>query len=321
MQEDYYKILGVNRNASEEEIHNSYRDLARRYHPDLNPDDTDAKEKFQAVQQAYEVLSEPKKREMYDRYGKAFKSVGGTGSQGGSPWPDGGSGSQFNFEDVDLGQIFGERFGHGDAGGFADVFRDFTRGGRARAKTSTGRATQGNTLRHDLDVPFAVAVTGGEAQLSIRRADGNLERITVKIPAGIENDAKIRLRGQGEPGHRGGPSGDILIRVNVGMHRWFQRIGDDLQLRVPLKLSEAVGGASVDIPTPHGTISLKVPPGTSGGTRLRVKGHGVRKQDSVPGDLYAEIQIEIPSNISANAIEWIQNLDAAMSDPRAQLDW
>ena len=318
MQEDFYRTLGINHSASEEDIQKAYRDLARRYHPDLNQDDEHAKENFQAVQQAYEVLGDSKKREMYDRYGSAFESVGGTGPQ---KRPSSSGPGGFNFEDIDISQIFGERFGRGDAGGFADIFRDVTGRGGPRPRASASRPTQGTTLRHDIEIPFVTAVTGGEAQLSIQRASGELERIAVKIPAGIEHDNKIRLRGQGEPGRNGGSPGDILIRVKVGMHAWFQRNGSDLQVRVPIKLSEAVVGAAVDIPTPQGTISLKVPPGTSSGTRLRVKGHGARKKDTTPGDLYAEIQIEIPKNIAPDAQQWIEKLDATTPDPRAELKW
>jgi len=318
MQEDFYQTLGVMRNASADEIHKAYRDLARRYHPDLNQDDVSAKQNFQAVQRAYEVLSDTKKREMYNRYGKDFEAVQEGAAHG--PWTRGAPGGGFNADDIDFSQIFGEQHGEPGAGGFADMFRNFTQGAGTR-RQAPPRPTTGASLRHDLDVPFVTAILGGEAQLTVQRSVGKTEHITVKIPPGVENDNKIRLRGQGEAGRNGGPPGDILIRVRVGKHRWYSRNGDDLEVKVPIKLSEAIIGATVEVPTPHGTVSIKIPPGTSSGRRLRVKGQGVSKGDDERGDLYAQVEIEVPTDISDEARRWVQELDARMPDPRADLKW
>lgn len=313
MQEDFYKVLGVGRNATETDIQNAYRELARKYHPDLNADDASAKEKFQAVQHAYEVLSDPEKRQQYDRFGTAFEAGPGYGPRGRARQygPDGPS-----FEDIDLSQIFGGQFGEGGMGGFGDVFRQFTRGGQRRR-----RARRGNDLSHDLKVSFKTSVEGGEARISVRREDGQSETITVRIPAGIEDGKKIRLRGQGAPSPNGGPPGDILITVRVEKHPWFHRRGDDLDVRVPLTLAEAAAGCKVDVPTPQGTIAVKVPPCTSSGTKLRVKGHGVQRQGGKSGDLYAEVMIVMPDSLTDQQIEWLQQLNGSSSDPRTKLKW
>ncbi len=314
MQEDFYKVLGVGRNATDTDIQNAYRDLARQYHPDLNADDALAKEKFQAVQQAYEVLGDPEKRQQYDQFGSAFRSEPEYGPQGGSRHY--GPGGQ-SFEDIDLSQMFGEQFGERGMDGLGDVFRQFTRGGQRRR-----RPRRGNDLSHDLKVSFKSSIEGGEARISVRREDGQSETITVKIPAGIEDSKKIRLRGQGAPSPNGGPPGDILITVHVDKHPWFHRRGDDLEVRVPLTLAEAATGCKVDVPTPQGTIAVKVPPCTSSGTKLRIKGHGVRRQGGkTGGDLYAEVMIVMPDSLTDQQIEWLQQLNGSSSDPRTKLKW
>jgi DnaJ-class molecular chaperone len=316
MADDYYAILGVARSASADDIRKAYRQLARKYHPDLNPNDPKAKEKFQQVQTAFDVLNDPKKREMYDRYGAAYEAVGGRPGGGGPrPWPGGGGeGGDFNFED-----LFG---GGGGAGGFADLFRQFGQRGRGAGGRRATPTARGADLEHELTVPFASAVLGGEAHLAVRRGDGHTETIRVKIPAGIEDGKKIRLRGQGEPGPRGGPAGDILIRVKVAPHPHFRRQGKRLDVSLPITLAEALRGARVDLPTPHGAITLTVPPGSSSGQKLRVKGHGVKGGEGPPGDLFAELQIVMPKNISSNDRRQLEEIAEKYADnPRADLKW
>jgi len=319
--EDYYETLGVGRNASEQDIQKAYRDLARQYHPDLNPDDKTAKEKFQKVQNAFDVLNSSDKRKQYDQFGHGFESMG-AGSPGGAhsySWPSpggpgGGSGPQaggINFEDL---------FGGGGGGGFADMFRQF-RGGEG-AGTGPERTAGGADLEHALTVPFATAVSGGEAHLSIRRQNGKVEEIRVKIPPGIDDGKKIRLRGQGEQGMRGGKPGDILITVTSSPHPFFQRRGRNLDVRVPVTLGEAANGAKVDVPTPTGTITLSIPPGTSSGTKLRIKGHGVKPADGEPGDLFAEIQIVLPTKLSKEDRKQLAEMaERYPHDPRQDLRW
>lgn len=312
MAQDYYQTLGVSKTASQAEIQKAYRKLARKYHPDMNPDDRTAKDKFKAIQEAYDVLNDPQKREMYDRYGSAFESVGGGA---GPRW--GGRGGPEGFQDIDFSQVFGQ---DGGGGGFEEILRQFAGGARTGRRPSP--RARGADLEHELHVPFNTAVNGGQAQLAVRRADGKIETISVKIPAGIEDGRKIRLRGQGEPSPSGGSPGDLLITVRVAEHPHFRRHGDDLELSVPVTLAEAALGAKIDIPTPQGEISLKIPAGTSSGKRLRLKGLGVPREKGDHGDLYAEIQIVIPDSLDEASLELVRQFDQRQPlQPRTNLQW
>lgn len=314
MAEDYYSTLGVPRSASSEDIHKAYRKLARKYHPDMNPDDPKAKDKFQQVQGAFDVLNDPKKREMYDRYGSAYEAVASGGGAGGRAWPGGGAGAQqyeVNLEDL---------FGGAGGGSFADIFKQF--GQRGRAAGQRAAQSPGADLEHELAVPFATAVLGGEAQIAVRRGDRRTETIRVQIPQGIDDGKRIRLRGQGEPGVNGGPAGDILIKVHVSPHPSFRRHGKNLEVTTPITLAEAVSGAKIDVPTPHGTITLTVPPGSSSGKKLRLKGQGVKSADGPPGDLFAELQVTLPKNMSEADREQLGAIASKYADnPRADLKW
>ena len=328
MAEDYYKTLGVPKNASQAEIQKAYRDLARKYHPDMNPGDRTAKKKFQQVQAAFDVLNNPEKREMYDRYGSSFETMGAGGPQGASTWawsPEAGGHATgpggFSAEDIDLSQFLGERFGQETPGGFGDLFGQFHRAaGKARKPAASAR--RGADLLHELQIPFATAIAGGEVQVAVQRPSGKTETLAVKIPAGIEEGKKIRIRGQGEPAGRGGTPGDILIIIRVASHPCFQRRGNHLLVHVPVTLGEAVAGAKVDLPTPRGTVTLSVPPGTSSGTKLRIKGRGVAPKSGTAGDLLAEIQIVLPKQLSDADRKAIQQIDKHYSqNPRSELRW
>ena len=323
MATDYYKTLGVSRDASAADIQKAYRKLARKFHPDVNPDDKSAKQKFQEVQKAFDVLNDASKRELYDRYGSSFESMGsgGPGRGGGSRT---GGGAPGGFEDVDFSQFFGERFGGDPASAFGDVFSQFRRSSGNRATGRGAAARRGADIAAELEIPLTTSVLGGSAQLTVRRKGGKSETIEVKIPPGIEDGKKIRLRGQGEPG-RGG-AGDILLTIRVASHPFFQRRGKNLDVKLPVTLAEAAAGAKVDVPTPKGTISLRVPPATSSGTKLRIKGHGVATADGQVGDLFAEILIIIPKRLSESALEKITELDKHWqeqepSNPRKDLRW
>lgn len=321
MAEDYYKTLGVSRSASQAEIHQAYRKLARKYHPDLNPDDPNAAKKFQEVQKAFEVLNDPQKRENYDRYGEAFEHMG-AGGPGGARWTYSGGGG----EDIDFSQLFGGAGGFGSMGGmggFADLFEQL---GRASSRRSRGAraerpSTRGGDIETELEIPFQTAVTGGETVVRLQRGD-QVESLTVKIPAGIEDGKKIRLRGQGQPGFQGAPAGDLLIKVRVASHPYFQRQGENLVVRVPITLGEALAGAKVDVPTPYGPVSLKIPPGTSSGAKLRIREHGVSRKDGGRGDLLAEVQVVLPKNADESEQAWAQEFDRRHPmQPRENLRW
>ena len=315
MATDYYKTLGVSRDASPADIKKAYRKLARKFHPDVNPDDKSAKQKFQEVQKAFDVLNDAGKRELYDRYGSSFESMGSGGPRGSH---NRGGSTPGGFEDVDFSEIFGERFGGGGGGEggspFSDIFSQFRRSSSGRRSAAQPR--RGADITAELEIPFTTSIVGGDAQLTVRRKAGNTETITVKIPAGIEDGKKVRLRGQGEESSRGTP-GDILITVHVLPHAFFQRRGNHLDVNLPMTLGEAALGAKVDLPTPKGTISLRVPPGTSSGMKLRVRGHGVATKEGT-GDLFAEVQIVIPKQLDEESKETISKLEARWQQQHAQ---
>lgn len=321
MATDPYQTLGIGKQASQDEISKAYRKLAREYHPDMNPDDETAKKKFQEVQSAFDVLGDEKKRKMYDRYGAGFESMGGGGPRPGG-WPGGGGAGGAN-ADFDFSDLFGGGAGAGAAGGgFADLFKHFSPGESGTRGRRSRQPQPGADLEYELTVPFATAVNGGEASISLRRASGKNETLSVKIPAGIDDGQKIRLLGQGEQSHDGGPAGDILVKVVVAPHPHFQRTGKRLDVTVPVTLAEAIEGAKIETPTPHGTITLTIPPGTSGGKKLRLRGQGVKPAKGDPGDLYAEIQIVLPQGLTDQQTQ--QLADIARSDatnPRDELRW
>ena len=318
MAQDYYQLLEVGRNASADEIQKAYRKLARKYHPDLNPDDKSAQQKFKEIQHAYDVLSDAEKRKMYDQFGPDFERVGA----GGSPFQGGGSSVDFE-----------ELFGRGGPGGFqfegdlGDIFRQFGGGGggRSRGRRPTP-PTKGQDVTAELTIPFNTAVIGGRASIVVNR-NGRSETIQLKIPPGVETGRKMRLRGQGEPSANGGTPGDLLVHLTVAPHPYFRRFGKDLEIRVPVTLSEAMLGASIEIPTPNGKVQLKIPPGSSSGRRLRVRGQGGLSEIGPPGDLYVELQVKLPdvgeaeqgSDELQQAVQAIERL--YRESPRTQLIW
>lgn len=306
MAKDLYKTLGVSRGASADEIQKAYREAARKNHPDLNPGDEKAKERFQEIQSAYEVLNDPDKRQKYDRYGDSFDRMGG--GPGGGPNP---------FQDVDLNDIFGG----GGGGGFSDLFRQFSQGGAGPQTQRRAPRPKGRDLRHEVMVSFHTSVLGGDADVGVVDGSGAQKTINIKIPAGIEDGKKIRLRGQGEPSPRGGEAGDLLVTVRVGAHPCYKRDGLNLEVDVPVTLTEAAKGAKVDVPTPKGTISLTIPPGTSSGKRLRVRGLGVESGDR-KGDLFAEIQITLPESLDEGALALLEQIEEQRGEePRSELKW
>ena len=335
MPEDYYKTLGVSRDASDDEIQKAYRKLARKYHPDLADDKEAAKEQFQKVQHAYDVLSDEKKRKLYDRLGPEFERAGGYHGQ----MPEdvdieqifGGSMPQGGFEDI-LRQIFGGGapmggFQGGDPrGGRGGFYGGFPGGGfePGGTRTQTQQApARGRDLEQTITIPFATAVLGGKHQVTLQRSSGDVENITITIPAGIADGKKIRLRGQGASPPRGGQRGDLFIKVNVAPHPSYQREGDNLRVILPVTVSEAIRGAKIDLPTPHGTVTLTVPPDSSSGRLLRMKGLGVKHKDGSAGDLIAELKIEIPDNLNEEQRKLLDAFAESIEDfnPRSGIRW
>ena len=212
----------------------------------------------------------------------------------------------------------------GGSAGYEEILRQFAggRGGKRRGRAQPPRS-RGADLEHELQIPFATSIIGGEVRLSVRRADGHVESITLKIKPGIEDGTKMRLRGQGEESPNGGSPGDLLVTVRVGKHSHFRRRGNDLEVSVPVTVGEAALGAKVDIPTPKGIITLKIPPGTSSGKRLRVKGMGApHPEGSGQGDLYAEIQIVLPHALDKDSLDLIREFESRNPQtPRTDLRW
>jgi DnaJ-class molecular chaperone len=298
MDRDYYEVLGVTRTASQDEIRKAYLQLARQHHPDANPDDPSAAERFQELQNAYEVLKEPEKRTQYDQFGPNFAAAGGPGA-GFEQWRTAGGPGGFSFDGIDLNDILGGMGGGMGGGSPFDLFGGApqgpppSRGGRRRRRAPNPPPVQ--DVQQEITVPFQTAIRGGELDIIVQRREKQ-STLTIKIPTGIEDGKKIRLRGQGEQGLGGGPPGDLILTVHVGSHPYFTRKGKNLELVAPITLSEATFGGKIDIPTPNGTIALTVPPCTSGGKKFRISGHGVPSPKDTPGDLVVQVRIILPED-------------------------
>jgi DnaJ-class molecular chaperone len=308
MPRDYYEVLGVKRDASEDEIKKAYRKLARQYHPDRNPGDKQAEAHFKEVQEAYDILSDKSKRAHYDRFGFAGPEAGMPGGEGGFPggfrfhWGGGGPGGGPTVDAETVEELL-RQFG-GNFGGMGGM------GGGPGARTAGGgrrRRAAPEAQTAEVNVPFTTAALGGTISLSV---DGH--ELDVKVPAGIEEGKTMRLAGQAPGG------GDLLLRIHIQPHDYFRREGNDIVLEVPLSLPEAVLGTKVDVPTLDGTrLTVKVPPGTSSGARLRLRGRGIKG-----GDQYIEIRVMVPAAKDDRSRELIEEFARLNPQtPRAGLPW
>jgi len=337
---DYYSILGVSRDATDDEIKKAYRRLAKKFHPDHNRGDKEAERRFKDINEAYETLSDPEKRRHYDRFGTAkggsfedfFKGAGGTGAYREVHWSD-----------------------LRDAGGLGDLFSQFFR--KSRYARSGGAPQRGRDILAEATIPFDMAVFGGTISVRVEREEqcrtcngsgakpgtdkekcsgcngtGSIQfsqggfafsrpcprcagrgeivvpcdtcagsgrvlrprTIEVKIPAGINEGQRIRLAGQGEEGVAGGPNGDILIEVHIMPHSEFEKKGKDIYSTVTIDVARAALGGTVPVNTLHGPVQLKIPEGTQPGTKLRLKGRGIKGSDGTTGDHYVTVQVEVP---------------------------
>lgn len=326
MAEDLYQTLGIARDASKDDIQKAYRKLARKYHPDLNQDDDQAQAKFKRVQEAYDVLSDEEKRAAYNRYGADFERVRAGGFN-----PAAASGT--SFEGLDLESIF--RGAGGGQGGFENGFSDFFaqlgggraggrpggRGGARNARRPEPAPTAGENLRHELQIPLQKAITGGPVEFYLHTSAG-ANKISVTIPPGIEPGTKMRLRGKGEPSLTGGPAGDLILVVSSSEHPHFRRQGRNLELTLPITLREAALGAKIDVPTPKSTVTVSIPPCSSSGRKLRIKGQGVPDPKGEPGDLVIQLQIVLPKMLDDESKQALEAIDLANPiDPRKSLAW
>lgn len=309
---DYYEVLGVSRRASMDEIRQAYRKLAREFHPDVNKSE-DAARRFAEVQQAYEVLSDDKKRAEYDRFGHgAFSGSGGHG------WGGQGAG----------GVHWSSAHGGAGSGDFASVFEQFFRsGGQGASPFDPGasgfgsqappRPRRGRNLRHALQISFLTAAKGGAERLRLTRA-GQAETIDVKIPPATEDGAKLRVRGQGEPGATGGSAGDLILTIEVGQHPDLRREGLHLYRDVTINLAEAALGTTVSVPLlDEGSVDVKIPAGTSSGRRLRIRGKGLTDVKGETGDFFVVVQIHAPQSLSDRARALLDQLAGELEDPNS----
>jgi len=320
---DFYKILGVPRNASEADIRKAYRALARKYHPDKNPGSKAAEEKFKDISQARDVLLNRKKRQLYDEFGElglkegfdpdAFRQY-----RSGGPAGPGG----FNARDLsDLEELFGGlrggfgRSGFGGSGGFRDfvggnAVEDLFQGARAGRGGSTARPE----VSAELSLGFLEAIRGSEQEITIAiPGERELRKLKVRVPAGVRDGGKIRLRGQGTNG------GDVVLKIHVEDHPLLRREGDDLHLTVPVTVGEAFHGGKVAVPTLDGEVALTLPRGTKSGAKLRLRGKGVQRGE-IPGDMIVTVQIRLPEVQNPAAESAVDELEKLYTEnPRSDL--
>jgi curved DNA-binding protein len=307
---DYYRILGVEKKASQKEIKKAYRRLARKYHPDVNPGDQGAEARFKEINEANEVLSDPEKRRKYDELGANWQQWQRMGRDprgfDWSQWFTGGQpgGGRVHVEYADLGDLFGE------GGGFSDFFRNIFGGTGGGGYSQRPQSRRGRDFEHRVDVTLEEALNGTKRVLQM-----DSQRIEVKIPPGVDTGSRVRVSGKGEPGTGGGPSGDLFLRIAVLPHSTFERKGDDLHCEVPIDLYTAVLGGEVPVQTLTGQVMLKVPPETQTGKRFRLRGLGMpRLKDSKKkGDLYADAKVIVPQRLSKQEKELFTRLASLRS--------
>ena len=291
-QRDYYEVLGVKKGASIDELKKAYRKLAVKYHPDKNPGDKQAEDRFKEINEAYAVLSDPKKKEQFDQFGSNNFH------------------QRYSQEDIFRGFNVDDMFkdqGFGTDDIFSRIFGDAMR----RQRGGSGRmAAKGEDFSMEIQVTFRDAYDGAEKRVAFMR-DGAREELSVKIPAGIESGAKLRVAGRGGAGRMGGPAGDLFLTVTVGPDPVFQREGTDIVLSHEVHFSQAVLGGAIEVPTMEGTKRIKIPAGIQPGTKVRLKGLGfplVGKQGR--GDMYVRISVHVPEKLTARQRELIEQLAA-----------
>jgi curved DNA-binding protein len=329
---DYYETLGVARDATEDQLKKAYRKLARKHHPDLNPGNKTAEERFKEINEAYEVLSDKEKRRRYDALGQNWKA-----GMDFSPPPGGGSES-FRWQSGNVGDLgdLGDLFsGGGPGGGFSDFFETLFGGRRAggRGFSSAGGPNFASSARGG-DVESEVVVTLEEAHRGTSRAvrvpleepggsgaSSRLESFTVNIPRGVQDGSVIRVPGKGGAGFRGGKRGDLYFRVRIALHERFRmREGGDLDLELPIAPWEAVLGGKVQVPTLDGPVEMRIPANSQAGRTLRLKAKGLARPDGGRSDQYVRLKIVVPSHPTEKELELLEKLASESSfDPRRSL--
>lgn len=334
---DFYEVLGVSKNATDDQIKSAYRKLARKYHPDVNKA-ADAEEKFREATQAYDILSDKEKRKLFDQFGTAAFEQGGPRPGQGAPgggaygWPGGGGGMgggqrmHVNFED-----IFGGAGGMGGGSSFMGMGLDEileALGGGAARRSSRGRRAappqKGADVEHDINLDFLQAIRGTQTHVRMSVTDPQTgktsnQTISVKIPAGVKEGQKVRLRGKGQEGPAG--AGDLLLICHVEPHKYFRRENDDIYMDLPIGITEAALGATIDVPTIDGMTAVKIPAGIAGGQKLRLRGKGVETK-SGRGDQYVVVKIAPPKKLTDEQKKLLEKFrDISDDNPRKDIVW
>lgn len=315
---DYYDILGVDRDASQKEIKKAYRKLAAKYHPDKNPDDDQAEKKFKEVGEAYDVLSDPEKRKMYDRFGhdwKRYQQAGASAEDfGGWQQSHGANGGHYQRVNVNFEDLFGGGAGRQGESPFSSIFEQFMGGGSGRSRHSYRRqqqARRGQDVEASMHITLQEAFHGGSRTVNIGG-----EQVRVKIPKGINDGKRIRLKGKGRSGRQGGQKGDLYLKIHIRPDDNYERKGDDLYYTHDIDLYTAVLGGEIRVPTMEGNkVKLKIPAGTQNGKLFRLGGLGMPKfkNNSKRGDLYVRTKVKIPKNLTREEKEKFKEL-ARMQD-------
>jgi DnaJ-class molecular chaperone len=320
---DYYQILGVGKTATDKEVKQAYRKLARKHHPDVNPGDKTAEARFKEINEAYEVLGDPEKRRKYDELGANWRMYE-QAQQSGQAWPggpfggpDAGAGGAWTINMGGEGyrtmteDEMHELFGNEDP--FSDFFRTFFGGGArdsARGRQARGPRTQkGRDLEHEVELTLEEAYHGATRRISIKQG-GHARSVDVRIPVGVKEGSRVRAAGEGEAGSNGGAAGDLYLRVRLKPHAVFERKGSDLHAKVGLPVTTAVLGGEANVPTITGPVRLKIPETTQNGQVFRLKGHGmpaVGKPDD-RGDLYATVEVQLPRSLTKEQREHYESL-------------
>jgi DnaJ-class molecular chaperone len=317
---DYYSILGVGKTAGTDEIKKAYRKLARKYHPDVNPSNKAAEEKFKEISEAHEVLTNTEKRKIYDEFGEEGLRAGFDPEQARQfrRWQSYGRGGR-----AASGGYFSDFSFDGGATGYSgmdDILRSvFGEAAGGRTAYSSRGPIPGRDVSAELDVDFVTACKGAVTRFTIQRDAGSgpgprTETIEVKVPEGVDDGSVIRLAGKGEPGLNGGAPGNLLVTIRVKPHRVFKREGDDLKCHIPITVKEALKGAEITVPTLSGPVQLKIPPGAGSGQTLRLRGKGVPNlKTKTPGDLYVTLLVHTPQTQDPRALEAAEVLEGFYS--------
>ena len=327
---DYYEVLGIKKDASQNDIKKAYRKMAKKYHPDTNAGDAKAEERFKEISEAYSVLNDPEKKKLYDQFGHAAfdgsapgagagngqGGFGGFGGFSGFGGDQGGSYREYHFEGGDMDDILKDIFGGGFSGGTASGFSGGFSGRHGGGFSGFGPhdlRQDGSDVTADIDVSFNEAAFGCDKYINIKDpATGKSSSIKVHIPAGIDSGQSVRLKGRGTPGANGGKDGDLLLRVRAAKRPDMERKGMDVYSTVSVPFSTAVMGGKVPVETLHGKVMCRIAPGTQSGTKLRIKDKGIvsMKDPSKQGSHYAVVEIQVPKNISEEAKQKLREFEA-----------